>query len=71
MRKRHDNKRDKDRLKRLHYCASNIITKSLLSEEHPNDVQFPTAKNKTMGFYVAYHINLPLNLINELSTERI
>ena len=71
MRKRHDNKRDKDRLKAMHYYFNKIITKSFLAEEFPNDEPLETAKNKTAGFYSDYNVSLPINCTNELSMERI
>ena len=70
-RKRHDYDRDKKRLNNLNYDKRNIITKSFLAEEYPNDEQLETATNKTVGFYTNYFISLPINPSNELSMERI
>ena len=68
---RHNYKWDKERLDNLNYDKKNIITKSFLAEEFPNDEPLEAVKNKTAGFYVNYHIDLPINCTNELSMERI
>jgi len=72
MRKRHDYDKDKERLENLHYDEDNIITKSFLSEEYPNDITEEPRKNKVSSFYINYKINVPVNsTLNEMSKERI
>jgi hypothetical protein len=71
-RKRHNYKWDKDRLRKLNYKFSNIITKEFLSDEYVNDEPIDTILNASYNFYANYPIWLPINsFVNELSTERI